>query len=110
MFLRMSARPRRRQGWYKTWMADWIDDLADALADRLGSGKRSLRLNWDQVQDILEVTRSVTHSTGRDNAPLAGYLVGRYVAARVAAGGDPDRALAEALNVVKRIVPRPPSI
>jgi hypothetical protein len=91
-------------------MADWIDDLADALSDRLGSGKRSLRLNVEQVQDLLEATRSISHSTDRTNAPLASYLVGRYVATRVAAGGDPDRALAEALNVVKRTLPRPRSI
>lgn len=90
-------------------MADWIDDLADALSDRLGGAKSELRLGGEQSQKILDGARDVSHGTERINAPLATYLIGRYVAARIAAGVDPDRALTEALNVVKQTLTRPPS-
>jgi hypothetical protein len=90
-------------------MADWIDDLADALSDRLGGARGALRLDLGQSQDILESARHVSHGTERSNAPLASYLIGRYVAARVSAGVDPDRALTEALNVVKRMLPHHPT-
>jgi hypothetical protein len=86
-------------------MAEWIDDLADALSDRLGGTKGAMRLSIKQSQDILEGARAVSHGTERLNAPMATYLVGRYVSARVAAGVDPDRALAEALNIVRRLLP-----
>jgi hypothetical protein len=87
-------------------VADWIDDLADALADRLSGYKGGLRLAGEQSQRILDAARDISHGTERVNAPLASYLIGRYVAARIAAGVDPDRALTEALNVVKRTLPR----
>ena len=90
----------------QTWVADWTDDLADALADRLAGSKGALRLSAEQSQRILDAARDVSHGTERINAPLASYLIGRYVAARIAAGVDPDRALTEALNVVKRTLPR----
>lgn len=91
-------------------MTDWIDDLADALSDRLGGARGALRLGGEEAQDILEAARALSHRTERSNASLASYLVGRYVSARVAAGVDPDRALAEALNVVKRMLAHPPSL
>jgi hypothetical protein len=90
-------------------MAEWIDDLADALADRLGATKGALRLSVEQSQEIIDGARQVSHGTERINAPMATYLVGRYVSARVAAGVNPDRALSEALNTVRRLLPhRPP--
>jgi hypothetical protein len=89
-------------------MAEWIDDLADALSDRLGGTKGALRISIEQSQDILEGARGVSHGTERLNSPLATYLVGRYVSARVAAGVDPGRALTEALNIVKRLLPHTP--
>jgi Domain of unknown function (DUF6457) len=90
----------------QTWVADWIDDLAAALADRLAGSKSALRLSAEQSQRILDAARDVSHGTERLNAPLASYLIGRYVAARVAAGVEPDKALTEAINVVKRTLPR----
>jgi hypothetical protein len=94
-------------GWYKACVAQWIDDLADALSDRLGGAKGALRLSGEQEQDILETSRAVSHGIDRNHSPLATFLVGRYVAARVAAGVDPDRALTEALNVIKRLLSKP---
>ena len=96
-------------GWYKAIVSNWIDDFADALSDRLGGAKSALRLGAEQSQEILDGAREVSHGTERINAPLATYLVGRYVAARFAAGGDPGRALTEALNVVNQTLTRPPS-
>ena len=94
--------------WYKAWVADWIDDFADSLDGRLGTPRQSpLRLSAEATQAVLDAARDVSHRTERVNAPLASYLIGRYVATRVAAGAELDTALAEAVEVLRQTLPPP---
>ena len=52
---------------------------------------------------LLRAARDIAHASERQNAPLATYLVGRFVAARVAAGLQEDSAVAEAARIVDEV-------
>lgn len=52
---------------------------------------------------LLRAARDVAHASERQNAPLATYLVGRFVAQRVAAGMQEDTAVAEAARIVDEV-------
>lgn len=53
---------------------------------------------------ILRLARDVAHAGERQEAPLATYLVGRYVERRGAAGVSEDGALEEAAEMVARVL------
>ena len=48
---------------------------------------------------ILDFTRRVAHGSERKHAPLATFVAGWYVGARVAAGADPASAWQEAARL-----------
>jgi len=52
---------------------------------------------------LLRLARDVAHASERQNAPLATYLVGRYVELRSRQGVAGEDALAEASAVLQRI-------
>ncbi len=54
-------------------------------------------------ESLLEVARVVAHATERRNAPLATFLIGRFVAARVAHGAAPLAAAEEARAIAERL-------
>lgn len=83
---------------------DWFDGLSDALQARLGADEPSLRLPRER-NPILLLARDVAHGTERRNAPLATYLAGRYVAARMAGGADERTALDEVRETVAALLP-----
>lgn len=61
---------------------------------------------------VLGIARDVAHGTERSNAPLATFLAGRYVERRTAQGISAEQAIAEAEQVVSRLLagasgPRP---
>jgi hypothetical protein len=53
---------------------------------------------------ILDFTRRVAHGSERKNAPLATFLAGWFVGARVAAGMDPAEAWEEAARLGDRLL------
>ena len=53
---------------------------------------------------ILRLARDVAHAGERQEAPLATYLVGRYVQRRLAAGVSENVALEEAARMVARVL------
>lgn len=76
-------------------MADeWLDRLATRLAAKLPDDV-DLRLSSADRRSLLDVARTAAHGSERRNAPLATFVAGRYVAERVARGGDPVAALDE---------------
>ena len=79
-------------------MDPWLDRLADVL--------QVPRLDPADVDAVLDLARVVAHGTERRNAPLAAYLVGRWVDAN-------DETPAVALDVARRLLPEeggtPPS-
>jgi hypothetical protein len=59
----------------------------------------------EEIAVMLRLSREVAHRSERRWAPVASYLVGRYVEARVRAGTDPATALGEAFAVAESILP-----
>lgn len=73
------------------------------------AGRTSPRATFDPTVDaevresLLETARVVAHATERRNAPLATFLIGRFVAARVANGADALAAAEEARGIAERL-------
>ena len=86
-------------------MEDWFEKYAGSLEAVLGRAEPDLHLHKQARNPLLTLARIVAHGTERKNAPLAAYVAGRYVAARVGDGVGEDRALAEALDAAERITP-----
>lgn len=58
---------------------------------------------------LLRIARDVAHATERQNAPLASYLIGRFVQAAVAAGDSEPEALERAAAIVTSLVGEAPA-
>ncbi len=72
----------------------FTDDYARKLSDAAGQA-----VAIPAEDSILDFTRRVAHSSERKHAPLASFLAGWYVGARVAAGVDPAAAWEEAAHL-----------
>ena len=72
----------------------FTEQYAKTLSDAAG-----VDVSLPDADAILDFTRRVAHGSTRQNAPLAVFLAGRFVAARVAAGVDPTRAWEEAAGL-----------
>jgi hypothetical protein len=82
---------------------EWPERFAEQLADAAGE---ELTLTKAEEAIVLRLAREVAHRTDdRKNAPVASYLVGRFVAARVRAGASPREALDEAAALAERLLP-----
>jgi hypothetical protein len=86
-------------------MDDWFERYAQVLEERLGPSERRVRLSKSARNPLLNLARIVAHGTERKNAPLATYVAGCYVAARIDQGVDEDAALAEALAAAEAVIP-----
>ena len=76
---------------------EWIDQLAGTFGvDPLGP---------DETNDLLDAARDVAHGVERKITPLASFLLGMRVGARVADGAQRDAALSEALAELRRSLP-----
>lgn len=84
---------------------DWPERYAAELAAAAGE---ELTLSKQEEAIVLRLAREVAHRTDdRKNAPVASYLVGRFVAARVRGGATPREALDEAFGLAERLLPPP---
>ncbi len=83
-------------------------DLLADLALRLsaGRGDSSVLGAIDLVKRarLLRIARDVAHATERQNAPLAAYLIGRFVQGAVGAGTSESDALDQAAEVVRSLI------
>jgi hypothetical protein len=83
-------------------------DLLADLASRLsaGRGDSSVLEPIDLVKRarLLRIARDVAHSTERQNAPLAAYLIGRFVQDAVGEGISESDALDQAAEVVRSLI------
>jgi hypothetical protein len=86
-------------------VADWFESYAQALEEKLGHPEPGLHLPKEARNPLLDMARNVAHGTERKNAPLAAYVVGRFVAVRAHQGIDEDAALAEALAAAEAVIP-----
>lgn len=83
---------------------DWLARFSSELATKLRNGE-PLTPSGPEKNRLLELARDVAHDSERKNAPLATFVVGRYVECRVEQGIDTDAAIAEALEVARRLLP-----
>jgi hypothetical protein len=86
-------------------MNGWFEKYAEALEERLGGSEPAVHLPDDVKNPILTLARIVAHGTERKNAPLAAYVVGRFVDARCAQGVDDVVAVAEAVEIAQAMTP-----
>ena len=88
-------------------------DLLVALASALtGSEPQSAHLEPLEPREralLLRVARDIAHATERQNAPLASYLIGRYVQAATAAGVSESEALTRASAIVNSLLSEAPA-
>jgi hypothetical protein len=84
-------------------LPDLLPALALHLNDARPGGAGIEPLDLAGRAQLLRIARDVAHSTERQNAPLAAYLIGRFVQSSVEAGVAPGDALAEAAEVVRSL-------
>ena len=87
---------------------DWPERFAEELSRASGGEAGPGGLDRLEVGTMLRLSREVAHRTERRWAPVATYVAGRFVAARVGAGVPLEDALAEAERIAESLLPPPP--
>ena len=88
--------------------SDPLAQLASALSIP-GSASADLQpLDPRERALLLRIARNVAHATERQNAPLASYLIGRFVQSSIGAGMSEADALARAAAIVTSLVGESP--
>ena len=82
-------------------MTDFLADLASELGE---AGTHDVSLPADSKNSLLQLARLVAHNSERKNAPLAAFIIGRHVEARVRGGATPEQAVDEAAAVAQRLL------
>ena len=88
--------------------SDLLSQLASALSNPASSSPELRPLDLRERALLLRIARNVAHSTERQNAPLASYLIGRFVQASVSGGISEADALARAEEIVTSLVGESP--
>ena len=86
-------------------MDPWLARFAEGLKGAMLRAEPGAQLPPDAANRILRLAREIAHGTERKNAPLATFLIGRYVAVRAAEGATVERALDEATAVARELLP-----
>ncbi len=101
-------------------MSEGPDDVLDQLASRLtAAGTEGPHQSGDTTgalepidlavrARLLRIARDVAHATERQNAPLAAYLIGRFVQGAMRSGMSQRDAVERAASVVASIIGEPP--
>jgi Cft2 family RNA processing exonuclease len=88
-------------------------DLLAELASRLSASRSdgSLLAPVDPAgrARILLIARDVAHATERQNAPLAAYLIGRFVQESIRSGISEAAALDQAASEVRSLIGESPA-
>jgi uncharacterized protein DUF6457 len=83
---------------------DLLAQLASALSDAGPSSPDLHPLEPRERALLLRLARNIAHATERQNAPLASYLIGRYVQSSTSSGLTGSDALAQAAAIVTSLV------
>jgi Domain of unknown function (DUF6457) len=89
--------------------SDVLRRLASALREAKPAGGDTDPLDLHDRALLLRIARDIAHATERQNAPLAAYLIGRYVQVRVTAGSSESEALAAAASTVHSLIGEAPA-
>jgi hypothetical protein len=88
--------------------SDLLRRLASALSDPASEGTRLVPLDPGERALLLRIARDVAHASERQNAPLASYLIGRFVQMSMSAGIAESEALARAAEIVSSLAGQAP--
>ena len=88
--------------------SDLLHRLALALNASAAEGARLVPLDLGERALLLRIARDVAHASERQNAPLASYLIGRFVQKRISAGVAESEALAGAAAIVSSLAGQAP--
>ena len=83
------------------------DDLLTELASKLSAALETGGFDAVDLRGrakLLRIARDVAHATERQNAPLAAYLIGRFVQDAVRSGISEADALDQAEVVVRNLI------
>jgi sugar phosphate isomerase/epimerase len=80
----------------------WIERYAEALTSEAGE---PVPYTGSEARVVLRLAREVAHRTERMNAPVAAYVAGRFVEARIRAGDTPEAAALRAFEIAEAILP-----
>jgi hypothetical protein len=83
---------------------DVLADLALKLDAVRGGADPTQPIDLAKRAQLLRIARDVAHATERQNAPLAAYLIGRFVQGCVGAGMTEGVALDHAAEVVRSLI------
>jgi hypothetical protein len=84
--------------------SDLLTDLASTLS---ATGSAALTLGAVDLGTrarLLHVARDIAHATERQNAPLAAYLIGRFVQDAISSGISEADALVTAASAVRALI------
>jgi hypothetical protein len=87
--------------------ADIVAELASKL-DAAGAGGGLEAVDLAKRATLLRIARDVAHATERQNAPLAAYLIGRFVQTCLGAGMTEAEAIDRAAEVVRSLIGEAP--
>jgi Domain of unknown function (DUF6457) len=88
--------------------SDLLQRLASALNASECEGMPLVPLDLGERALLLRIARDVAHASERQNAPLASYLIGRFVQMSMSAGVAESEALARAAAIVNALAGQAP--
>jgi Domain of unknown function (DUF6457) len=88
--------------------SDLLRLLASALSGSAPAGAPLVPLDLHERAVLLRIARDVAHASERQNAPLASYLIGRFVQMSMDAGVAESEALARAAAIVNSLAGQAP--
>jgi Domain of unknown function (DUF6457) len=83
---------------------DLLSELASRLSAARGAAGTLQPVDLDVGERLLRIARDVAHASERQNAPLAAYLVGRFVEDAVRSGVSEADALEQAESAVRTLI------
>ena len=84
--------------------SDLLTELASKLSAARGAPRGLEPVDPAGRARLLRIARDVAHATERQNAPLAAYLVGRFVQDAVLSGISEAEALEQASSLVRSLI------
>ena len=91
---------------------DNTSGLLGELAAKLGAARANVAelepLDLAGRARLLRIARDVAHATERQNAPLAAYLIGRFVQDAIRSGVTQAAAIDQAASVVRSLIGESP--
>ena len=83
---------------------DVLTQLASKLSEVRGDAGELVPIGLAERARLLRIARDVAHATERQNAPLAAYMIGRFVQESVRTGVSESDAIDTAAAAVRSLI------